>query len=769
MPGITYPSQLFPQNGADIPIVDANRLFGGIHIVPSFAALTDLTITQNVRSGSMVALVFADETQGSLTTMYGLGGDLTTWTQLTAPGAAAPTYSGVVNPNGVVSAPVGALYLDVNQPTSPFLWFKGGGGAGNTGWSKDFNTSGDFVANRLAGGTLFASSLGTSFNVTNGNGIGGGFTDQEWEISDQSPGVVVGGLFARLIWDGVTPLLTPRTRRFGLDYIGDPARTEVIFYDVPIGTPDLQFINDLDPTGDTISMVPGEIAWVTTDQTNIFKIGSNQPNTVSTCANLASASYSRLTAGAEFYVRSLDAKFRWFPGPDTSGVELGNAFTGPFGRFENITSSGSWVRERSPSSRAIYQTTWFIDPVSGSDEASGLDQLHPIKTNTELGWRTCGQFSASGSLTTLNYMGSAPISDRLPTVMVASGSGQTIYVKGIESPITIFSGTVSGRTFSDPPTNIPPSVDLSVDQGDPGLEGGEVIKVAFYTGSTLTCTGFLLREVTPGNPSTHIIASWDESGYFTLPSPGDTFVALGISSGSVYAGFIDVQAIGSTSDMSVFYQSCHVFGLNHNQQVTKCWVEGNAVGTCGTDRSLVALNVTDANASIFESVISQTDIQLRNSKVTFNQVLVVDGGVDVGDKSSLTVNGNLGIFSNFTTQPVVEIREGCDYISGLITLSTPTPDPMNYGQSIFGISSTPYVFKLYKNASMTIRDFTPTATTTGGSAIADFNMAPGDQIAPLVAGVPTAPQLTCNTWSTWAAAPFNRVAFDLVSGSSIRG
>ena len=51
-------------------------------------------------------------------------------------GAAAVTpqnYVGNGNPNGVVTAIAGSLYMDVSNPLNPVLWMKGSG-TGNTGW-----------------------------------------------------------------------------------------------------------------------------------------------------------------------------------------------------------------------------------------------------------------------------------------------------------------------------------------------------------------------------------------------------------------------------------------------------------------------------------------------------------------------------------------------------------------------------------------------------------------------------------------------------------
>jgi hypothetical protein len=42
-------------------------------------------------------------------------------------------YSGNGNPNGVVTAIAGSLYMDVSNPLNPVLWMKGSG-TGNTGW-----------------------------------------------------------------------------------------------------------------------------------------------------------------------------------------------------------------------------------------------------------------------------------------------------------------------------------------------------------------------------------------------------------------------------------------------------------------------------------------------------------------------------------------------------------------------------------------------------------------------------------------------------------
>lgn len=49
------------------------------------------------------------------------------------PATTAGTYSGIGNPNGVVTAPAGSIYIDLTNAGSPVEYIKGSG-SGNTGW-----------------------------------------------------------------------------------------------------------------------------------------------------------------------------------------------------------------------------------------------------------------------------------------------------------------------------------------------------------------------------------------------------------------------------------------------------------------------------------------------------------------------------------------------------------------------------------------------------------------------------------------------------------
>lgn len=110
---------------------------GGSGTVTSFSAgdLSPLFTTGVATPTTTPALSFALSTQAANLVFAGP----------TSGGAAAPTFralvaadlpapaSGVGTPEGTVTAPVGATYVDLTSTTNPGLWVKAVG-SGNTGW-----------------------------------------------------------------------------------------------------------------------------------------------------------------------------------------------------------------------------------------------------------------------------------------------------------------------------------------------------------------------------------------------------------------------------------------------------------------------------------------------------------------------------------------------------------------------------------------------------------------------------------------------------------
>lgn len=107
------------------------------------------------------------------------------------------------------------------------------------------------------------------------------------------------------------------------------------------------------------------------------------------------------------------------------------------------------------------QATWFIDPAGGSDEATGIDISHPIKTCGER-IRRVGRDCVVPQPTTINYLGTPSAADAEVMSKMLIGPNATLTLQGTRTVAA--NGTLTGFTGFNRATQTKNSIqDTSID------------------------------------------------------------------------------------------------------------------------------------------------------------------------------------------------------------------------------------------------------------------------------------------------------------------
>lgn len=200
------------------------------------------------------------------------------------------------------------------------------------------------------------------------------------------------------------------------------------------------------------------------------------------------------------------------------------------------------------------QVTWFIDPVSGNDTNTGIDDTHALKTWTELRRRmlTVGGPSIDG--TTITIMSSLPSNDPMVT-FDCKDSSVGVHVEGITSIVrsgSITSAFVSRNDATNQPNVLTDSA-VSSWVSDIGVNSGRILKMT--SGAAQNYYAFVVKNLGSHQArlSTFFIVD-DFSEAF--PANGDTYSILSLpfipnycienTVGFFYFKFLDMGDASST-------------------------------------------------------------------------------------------------------------------------------------------------------------------------------------------------------------------------------
>lgn len=113
-----------------------------------------------------------------------------------------------------------------------------------------------------------------------------------------------------------------------------------------------------------------------------------------------------------------------------------------------LNGAGNWIRMNPETDTASRRSTWYVDPVSGNDEATGIDAPHSLRTVTEWFRRTGGVVLVDQ---TVNVLSNVDAID-WPSSFVIEGTGRVRFVGLL---ILDETGLVATYTAENPATNTP--------------------------------------------------------------------------------------------------------------------------------------------------------------------------------------------------------------------------------------------------------------------------------------------------------------------------
>ena len=124
-------------------------------------------------------------------------------------------------------------------------------------------------------------------------------------------------------------------------------------------------------------------------------------------------------------------------------------------RIVGSTDGRVWQRELVRSAYYELQPEWWVDPAAGSDEATGADDTHPIKTLRELVRRVApdGVWHVARAITV--HVGNNYVGNTLPDITFHTGTGAvTVTFTGWEANPTVHTQyTVDSAVAPVPATN----------------------------------------------------------------------------------------------------------------------------------------------------------------------------------------------------------------------------------------------------------------------------------------------------------------------------
>lgn len=243
----------------------------------------------------------------------------------------------------------------------------------------------------------------------------------------------------------------------------------------------------------------------------------------------------------------------------------------------------------------LQQPTWFIDPASGNDEATGVDAGHPIKTCWELLRRWGRRGSAYiNQATTVTITSSIPTTDVFDGADIVIGPSGSLSIGG--TPTTSFSGAFTGVTAINRATQTMQAV------ADTGLGGGWGSRVGSLLRNTnatrLNASAWVVKDLGSSTARTSRWAVPTATGSAPTvaakaPVVADTYNIVSLP--TMYVGNISITSTQRTpSTRSLAFQNLVVSGTGLNDP---CAIngKGNAIVRFGNCK-LVGVNMSSVFA-----------------------------------------------------------------------------------------------------------------------------------------------------------------------------
>lgn len=235
-------------------------------------------------------------------------------------------------------------------------------------------------------------------------------------------------------------------------------------------------------------------------------------------AALTALDTSSTPFGQWVYVKSNDGNYFWHPGAtDTADAQY--IVTSTSGRWKRVFTCG-------PISQAVLN--WYVDPVSGSDENTGLTSITALKTVNELNFRLGGVFSQNFSVFILNALvESQPLlrGDSLKSFPL---------VKVFGTRTTLLTGTITASAAVAQDSNLSSQItDTGVASWTPYV--GQFIEIT--SGAQIGWVNVIAKDI---GSNTARLGRWTSG----TPTPNPTMQSTGtITAGSTYRIY-DVTDVG---------------------------------------------------------------------------------------------------------------------------------------------------------------------------------------------------------------------------------
>lgn len=454
------------------------------------------------------------------------------------------------------------------------------------------------------------------------------------------------------------------------------------------------------------------------------------------------------------YVQSRKAWFSW----DAASTLTANDLD-----VVALTASvtGRYVRIFTTHRSHQIQGTWYIDPSLGSDDNDGTASNSALKTVREFALRMAGIITVTS---TINVLGDLPTSDPFSVALyslvdyAANSNSTTVTLNVTGQRTQVRTGTISAVTATNRATNTVGSIT------DAGATWATSISSNYLgvltSGSSNTRIFWVTRDAGANVAEINNPINESSGAETTFPSANDTYTEYSLTTGGM--------SISTNANIKVF-------NWNHpsTSSVGFLTTQGSVTfSTCAVGNlqsvfspSIILLGCRDGNSSALQPILPG---RIQVAGCSFS-------------KSTFTVRS--GVFASFSTSLLNTVGILCGGTTtvspGFVSLTTTgiyrvsgTALSLNQGSigritasTVCGSSNTTGVAVLTGSRLIITAAVTPTITgTTELSIDGVANLLPPLEAS---AGGTLPATSACNTWATWAAAPFNRYAFCYNTGSSV--
>lgn len=417
----------------------------------------------------------------------------------------------------------------------------------------------------------------------------------------------------------------------------------------------------------------------------------------------------------------------------------------------NGSDPGRYIRLSVTHRKHQLTTTWYIDPTSGDDENTGSASNSALKTCRELNLRLSNVISLSCTIYVLNNLSSTDpltLTAFTSTDYVANGSSSTVTLAIEGTRTSVRTGTISAVTTPVTATNTPGSITDSGATWATSISNKYMIVLTSGASSSRIlwpCKDLGSNAVRVNNPVNEATGAAT-----TFPSANDTYTEYSLTTGLIN---ISTNAIVTVKN---WYQPTTTTGFITTQQSAGFFTSafGNLQAIYSNGINVIASR--DGNTSASQPILSNrvqfAGCTLLQSNITARTMCTISfttsllQGVKMFGGGTTNVPG--GQFSIQNTGIMDVSGSAIDLNRGSYC---------RIGTTTWGANNTTGVSVLTGSQVCVDSGITPTLTgTTEISIDATANLLGNLEQYSAGANFPTV--AACNTWATWAAAPFNRLA-----------